>query len=103
MKIILIINFVFIGLIGICQSTNSNFLKESIKEPWDGTFQIILADARMVQPEITEDLLTEIENRRDQSEIVFWQYTEYTTIKILPKDLIISEEFKALETFIYAE
>lgn len=57
--------------------SDSNFL---------GTFQII---HRTKEREIfTHSIYTEIENRRSNKEVVLWDMTPLTTIRIFPRELI---------------
>ncbi len=82
--------------------SNARFLQEEAK-PWEGTFQIIISDERLIQPEITASLLQQIEDKRDQQNIVMWDYTPYIAIKILPYNEIESENFEPLKTYSYVE
>ena len=67
----------------------------------DGTYQVILSDHRMVEPELTDAVLHEINDLRDAEELKYIQLGEYITIKILPFSIINAEDFIPLEKYIY--
>ncbi|MFT5860248.1 MAG: hypothetical protein ACI865_002356 [Flavobacteriaceae bacterium] len=68
-----------------------------------GTFQIVLADEKMIEPAITADLLNQIEDERNQTETIMWEYSPYITIKILSRELMLSGNYQPLNTFGYVK
>jgi hypothetical protein len=69
----------------------------------DGTYQVILNDERMVEPELSDAILHEINNLRDDFKIKYMRLGDYTEILILPFSVINAEGFVPLEKYSYAQ
>ena len=103
LKKILFLLVLFVSGLSYGQIQNSATFNEAVQPEWEGTFQVILANERMIEPGITTDLLQQIEDKREQNETIFWEYSSYITIQILSKELVLSNNYKPLKTYGYEE
>lgn len=97
--------FVFIAL-GLLYSTNI-FCQESLSKEdvqkytemvrvAEGTYQIQMIDTRSL-PSIPLSLIQIIENKREETEVVYYQYKSNIRIKILPKQMINKKGFVLID------
>lgn len=98
--------FLFVCSISYCQQLENPTATLISSTPLDyivtdGTYQVILSDERMVEPELTDAVLHEINNLRDPEEVKFLQLGDYIKIKILPLSVINTKDFTPLEKYIY--
>ncbi|MDF1673072.1 MAG: hypothetical protein P1U41_06180 [Vicingaceae bacterium] len=75
--------------------------EDPIKDPKEGTYQIILSNPDMVPPKITSAIKSLINSNRKQSEVTLYPIDSYTTIKILPFNTISDNKFIPLEKYKY--
>lgn len=85
------------------QSESTTLISEVTSPDSQGTFQIVLADEKMIEPAITADLLNQIEGKRNQTETILWEYSQYITIKILSRDSLVSGDYEPLNTYGYVK
>lgn len=67
----------------------------------EGSYQVILKDHRMLEPELTSGILNKISTERKQESVSYIYLDEYTTIKILPFKTINSVSFVPLKKYVY--
>ena len=79
----------------------STTISESMHSDLYGTFQVILADKRMIEPEITESLLAQVEQARLADKVAFIEIDQYTHVKVLPLSRIESDDFEPLKLYDY--
>ena len=72
----------------------------SIKAQVEGTYQVEMINTRSL-PTIPLIAYREIEQRRKQSEVVYYQLNENTRIKIFPLEQIKDRNFRFPEEVIY--
>ncbi len=76
----------------------------SLQRAKEGTFQFIAT--KNVRELFTNEILVEIEGKRSDTEVIMWEYSAYTTIRILPKNIINAPNFIPIpeeETYIISE
>ncbi|MFT5778351.1 MAG: hypothetical protein ACI837_001307 [Crocinitomicaceae bacterium] len=69
----------------------------------DGTYQVILSDERMVEPELSDAILHAINNMRDEFKTQQMQLGEYARIIVLSFTAINAEDFVPLEKYRYED
>ncbi|MFZ5552624.1 MAG: hypothetical protein ACOZCO_05885 [Bacteroidota bacterium] len=93
------------GISGAQQSQSAS-QQQVVKEPedFDGTYQVMYTTYRTeIFPKEVRQI---IESKRHQTDMVLWEYSEFTTFRILPYDIINSSGFTPFskeETFIYIQ
>lgn len=65
-----------------------------------GTYQIQMINTRKM-PAIPISLISQIEKKRHQSEVRYFNFKENIKIKILPKDVIESTTFEPIERIVH--
>jgi hypothetical protein len=86
---------------------NQSRLKEAnpiiTESDFEGTYQVILSDKRMVEPEITKSTLLLIKKKREQNQTIFITVDQYTKIKVVSYKTINSKGFTPLKKYRYEE
>ena len=65
-----------------------------------GTYQIQMINTRKM-PAIPISLISEIEEKRHQNEVRYFNFKDNIKIKILPKDVIKSTTFEPIERIVH--
>lgn len=68
----------------------------ALSEKLMGTYQIQMIDTRTL-PSFPAELLLLIEKKRDENRIIYHRLSDNMRIKILPKSIINTKEFKPVE------
>lgn len=84
-------------------SKNKSRLKLVSQLPSEGTYQIILSDKRMIEPEITKGMVFLINDKREQNQTIFITVNQYTKIKVLSYNIINSKGFTPIKKYNYEE
>jgi hypothetical protein len=72
--------------------TNATTKEKSLEEKLEGTYVLIQSSLKYTEL-VTNDILIEIEKRRDEKEDIYYQISEYLTIRILPRQIISAPNF----------
>lgn len=65
------------------------------------TIQVVFLSSENVNPiALTNDLINQIENLRDENKITYLEVNKGCRIKILPKNIIRQKDFKPFEEYI---
>ena len=104
-KIACVISLSLLPFVGKSQVVNTNPfeaapLTQADEIPGVGTYQFVLKKDTD-KPEITSEILKQIEKNRHQDKVTFVQLNENIKIKIQPINVIREKGFKPLETYIY--
>jgi hypothetical protein len=83
--------FIFFACTNIMSQTENRAIV--LSDTLEGTYEIIPDDEKL-QEIFTTDILFEIEKNRHDTDVVYIRAGKQTTIKILPKSVIYSEEFR---------
>ena len=75
-------------------------IKQTNPLPQEGTYQIIVNHEDLLV-DLSPEILSEVKNKREAENITYLTVNEYVKIKILPYNLIQSEEFVPLKTYHY--
>lgn len=78
--------------VGQEQNSTGNKKEKSLEEKMEGTYMIINKSSKFTQV-LTTDVLLEIEKKRDDTREIYYEYSEYITIKILPRSVINAPDF----------
>lgn len=98
---ILLILMLFSSVISYAQLENPSRIEQEVQDQFNGTFQIILADTRMIEPEITNEIRQLVSSERLQSVDVYLEIDEYTKLYIPSFDQISDENYVELELYRY--
>lgn len=74
------------------QSSNAVKKEKTLEEKMEGTYMII-HNGNKVNELLTTDILLEIEKRREETKEIYYEYSKYITIKILPRSVINAPDF----------
>ena len=91
----------FCSVVGFGQVQNPDKLRHIEQDELTGTFQIVLLDERMIEPEITDQLLLMVENQRLQSSDIYVDLDAYTRLYLPSYDQISEESFIKLNLYRY--
>jgi len=69
----------------------------------EGTYQVLLKDNRMVEPEISGSMLDLISEKRKQDQVVYIIIDKYMTIKVLPHNVIGALDFIPPDKYVYED
>ena len=74
------------------QKVDSGKKEKTLEERMEGTYMVINKDPKFTQV-LTTDVLLEIDKRRADAVEIYYEYSKYITIKILPKSVINAPDF----------
>ena len=97
-KIITILTFVLLSITGFTQTRQLTNIPKDL--PPIGTYQFVIGNER-VAVNITEDILKMIELKRLETTTTYIEVDEYTKVKILSLEYILSENFEPLKLYSY--
>ena len=78
--------------VGQEQKSYGDKKEKSLEEKMEGTYMIINKSSKFTEV-LTTDILVEIEKKRDATREIYYEYSQYITIKILPKNVINAPDF----------
>lgn len=104
-KLLLVLFGLAIANTSTAQEQGSKTEQDTTITSWDlgfdGSYQVIIGHKDLLILEIDDQILQEINSRRHDSQVVFWEYSAYYTIKIIPNILLQSDAFEPLEQYVY--
>ena len=65
---------------------------KSLEERMEGTYMIINTSSKVTEL-LTTEVLLEIEKKRDDTKEIYYDYSKYIRIKILPRNIINASDF----------
>ena len=71
-----------------------------LKVDIEGTYQFQMIDTRSL-PSVHISIFWEIENLRDDTEIIYYQYSENMRVMILPRSIIEVSDFQMIESIVF--
>jgi hypothetical protein len=96
-KFFLSLTCLFLSLISYSQNsaagnTISGTKEKTLEQKMEGTYSIINKSKKVTEL-LTTEILMEIEKRRDDTREIYYEHSEYITIKILPRSVINASDF----------
>jgi hypothetical protein len=98
---VLLIFLFLTPIVGFSQEQDPNKIEQVVEDELAGTFQIILSDRRMVEPEVTDQILQLVDSERLQAQDVYLELDDYTKLYIPSYDQITGENFVELNPYRY--
>ncbi|OFY85708.1 MAG: hypothetical protein A3F72_12215 [Bacteroidetes bacterium RIFCSPLOWO2_12_FULL_35_15] len=74
------------------QPSTADKKEKTLEQKMEGTYMIIHTGNKVTEL-LTTDILLEIEKRREETKEIYYVYSQYITIKILPRSVITAPDF----------